>query len=278
VIVNVDQADSWNGNEGEAWAADQDRYDTAVRAYNAHLLDAAGISTTEHVLDIGCGCGESTRGAARLAASGAALGADLSSPMLARARERAREEGLENVRFEQADAQVHPFEAGAFDIAISRFGAMFFGDPVAAFRNIGSALRPGARLALISWQPLAENEWLSAIRTSLAMGRTLPEPPVGMPGPFGLADADAVRGILGAAGYDNVDLVGLREPFAVGGNADDAFGFVRRIPPVKGLLQDLDDAAQEQALGQLRAMLVAHETADGVVFGSSGWLITARLV
>jgi SAM-dependent methyltransferase len=276
VIVNVEQAQSWNGNEGEAWAASQDRYDTAVRAYNTQLLDAASISTHDRVLDIGCGCGESTRGAARLAAAGSALGVDLSAQMLERARGRARETGIENVTFEQADAQVHPFETGAFDLAISRFGAMFFGDPVAAFRNIGNALRPGARLALISWQPLEKNEWLSELRASLAMGRTLPAPPVGTPGPFGLAEPRAVRGILADAGYVNVDMVELDEPFEVGADADDAFGFVETVPVVKGMLQDLDDTSREQALAQLRATLVAHETPRGVILGSSGWLITAE--
>ncbi len=276
MIVNVDQANSWNGNEGEAWAAHQDRYDTAVGGYNTHLFAAARISANEHVLDVGCGCGESTRGAARAAVSGAALGADLSAPMLARARELARREGLHNVTFEQADAQVHSFEAGAFDIVISRFGAMFFGDPVAAFRNIGSALRPDGRIALISWQPLAENEWLTALRGSLAMGRALPEPPMGMPGPFGLADPDAVRETLHDSGYLDVDVAGLREPFAVGADADDAFGFVGEIPVVTGMLQDLDDASRAQALERVHAMLVAHETADKVAFGSAAWLITAR--
>jgi SAM-dependent methyltransferase len=276
VIVNEDQANAWDGTEGETWAADQDRYDAGVGVYNEHLLDAANISTNERVLDIGCGCGQSTRSAARLAASGSAVGVDLSSQMLARARDRAREEGVENVTFEQADAQVHPFAPGEFDVAISRFGAMFFGDPVAAFRNIGSGLRADARIALVAWQPLAENEWLSAIRATLAMGRQLPEPPIGMPGPFGLADPDAVRSILDGAGYVDIGVEGIQEPFYAGADADDAFDFVGRIGPVRGLLEDLDEAAEAQALEQLRAAIAEHETADGVLFGSSAWLVTAR--
>ncbi len=275
-IANLEQANAWDGHEGEYWATHQDRYDTAIRGHNTRLLDAAQISTDAHVLDIGCGCGESTRGAARAASSGAALGADLSSPMLARARERARAEGIGNVTFERADAQVHPFEAGAFDVAISRFGAMFFSDPVAAFTNIARALRPSGRLALVSWQPLAENEWLTALRASLAMGRTLPEPPVGMPGPFGLADPDGVRGILHDAGYLDVDFAEIREPFQFGSNAEDAFGFVRGIGIVQGLLEDLDEATTAQALEQLRTTLAAHETNDGVQFDSCAWLTTAR--
>jgi SAM-dependent methyltransferase len=275
-IANAEQANAWNGHEGEYWATHQDRYDAAIRGHNARLLDAAQISTDAHVLDIGCGCGESTRGAARTASSGGALGVDLSSPMLARARERARAEGMGNVTFERADAQVHPFEAGAFDVAISRFGAMFFSDAVAAFTSVGRALRPGGRLALVSWQPLERNEWLLALRASLAMGRTLPVPPVGVPGPFGLADPDGVRRILYDAGYVDVDLAEIREPFRFGSDAEDAFGFVRGIGVVQGLIEDLDEATTAQALERLRMTLASHETNDGVQFDSCAWLTTAR--
>ena len=196
--------------------------------------------------------------------------------MLARARERAQAEGISNVTFEHADAQVHPFEAGSFDVAISRFGAMFFSDPVAAFANIGRALRPGGRFALMSWQPLAKNEWLTAVRSALAMGRTFPEPPEGAPGPFGLADPVAVRGILHDAGCVDVELTEIREPFHGGSNAEDAFSFVRGLPVAQGLLADLDEAATAGALEQLRSTLSAHETSDGVQFDSRAWLITAR--
>jgi SAM-dependent methyltransferase len=196
--------------------------------------------------------------------------------MIACARERARAEGLANVSFEQADAQVYPFEAQAFDLAISRFGAMFFADPVAAFRNIGRALRPDGRLALLAWQELKQNEWLMTIRQALAMGRALPEPPIGAPGPFGLADPAAVRRILAAAGFEDVALDDVDEPMYFGADADDAFGFAQTTGPVKGLLDGLDQPTTARALEALRATLAAHETADGVLFGSRAWLITAR--
>jgi SAM-dependent methyltransferase len=275
VIENVDQAKAWNGVEGEAWAANQDRFDDAVRGYEARLLEAAAVSQSARVLDIGCGCGQSTRDAGRTASSGHALGVDLSIPMLERARELARAEGLTNVTFEQADAQVHPFGSDAFDLAISRFGVMFFDDPVAAFANIGRSLGPGARIALLAWQPLECNEWLGELRTALAMGRTLPAPPVGAPGPFGLADPDAVRRILGEAGYRDVDVVGVSESFHAGADAEDAYDFVSRIPLVRGMLQDLDDATARRALDRLRATLAAHDTPAGVHFGSCAWLVTA---
>jgi SAM-dependent methyltransferase len=278
MIVNVQQSDAWNGNEGLAWAAHQDRHDTALRRFNAALADAAAITDAEHVLDVGCGCGQSTRDAARAAVGGSALGVDLSLPMLARARERAAEEQLTNVSFVQADAQVHEFDRGAYDVVISRFGAMFFDDPVAAFGNIGTALHPDARLALVAWMPLDENEWLSLIREALAMGRALPAPQVGSPGPFGLADTGSVRTMLEAAGYAGVAFDEFRSTIEVGADPDDAFAFVSELPPVVGMVEELDDADTAQAFDRLRAALAEHATSDGVQLGAAAWMVSARRV
>jgi SAM-dependent methyltransferase len=273
---NVGQAAAWDGEDGEHWARYEARYDATVRRHHVRLLQAARLEPTDRVLDIGCGCGESTRSAARLAPSGSARGVDLSRAMLERARRRARDEELTNVRFEWADAQVHPFEEHAFEVAISRFGASFFGEPIPAFRNIGRALRPGGRIAMVSWQPFAKNGWLHAIRGALAVGRALPEPPQGVPGPFGLADAPAVRATLAEAGFDDADLEALEEPVDLGANGGDAFGFVRELGFTRGLLADLDERSAGLALDRLRAVLVAHDTGAGVLLPSSSWLITAR--
>ncbi|MDP8924308.1 MAG: methyltransferase domain-containing protein [Chloroflexota bacterium] len=274
-MANVEMAKAWE-EEGARWAEQAERYDLTVRRHSLRLLGAARISVDERILDIGCGCGETTRDAARIAVSGTVLGVDLSARMIERARERARAEGLTNVRFELADAQVYPFERAAFDLAISRFGVMFFADPLAAFRNVGRAMRPGGRLALLAWQGLKQNEWLLALRAALAMGRELPEPPVGGPGPFGLADADEVRRILAAAGFGEIHFEDVHEPMCFGSDADDAFAFVRTTGPAKGLLDGLDEAASSRALEALRAMLAAHETREGVLLASRAWLITAR--
>jgi SAM-dependent methyltransferase len=275
-IANVQQAEAWDGAEGDDWARDWQRFDRSLRGYHRRMLETAAIPPTDHVLDVGCGNGESTRDAARAASRGHALGVDLSSKMLARARALARAEGLANVRFEQADAQVHPFEADAYDVVVSRFGAMFFADPVAAFGNIRRAMRPGGRLVTVAWQPLDRNTWLRELRGALAVGRELPAPPVSEPGPFGLADPAAVRSILTRAGFEAVDVAGVEEPWRAGDHAEDAFEFVTRLPIARGFLGDLDDAGKAQALAALRASMVAHDTGDGVLFGSAAWLITAR--
>jgi SAM-dependent methyltransferase len=273
-IANVEMATAWDGEEGDTWTEHADRYDAVARRIWQRFLDTDLIEVTDRVLDIGCGTGKTTRDAARAAASGSALGVDLSARMLACARERSVAEGVENIDFVQADAQVHEFARDEFDIAISGFGAMFFADPVAAFRNIAHAVRSGGRLALLSWQRLEDNEWLTAMRAALAAGRDLRSPPLGAAGPFGLADPEGVRHILGEAGFVEIDLVPLREPMRFGDDVEDAWSFVSTLGIVHGLTQDLDDATRRTTLDELRATLARHATDDGVLLDSAAWLIT----
>jgi SAM-dependent methyltransferase len=275
-LANVQMAAAWDGDEGEDWARDWERYDRAVRLHHQALLDAAAVGTAERVLDVGCGNGQSTRDAARAAAQGSALGVDLSSRMIARARELALAEGLGNAHFEQADAQVHTFDTAAYDVAVSRFGGMFFADPVAAFTNIGTAIRPGGRLVMVAWRPLADNEWLQCFFAALALGRDLPAPPPGAPGPFGLADPLANEAALAGAGFEAIEHTPVDAPVWLGADAEDAFAYFRTTGIVRGMTKDLDDAQRAQALDGLRAAMVAHDSGDGVRFGSGAWLITAR--
>jgi SAM-dependent methyltransferase len=274
-IANVEQAAAWDGEEGDHWTEHAERYDAAGRRPWERFLEADLISANDYVLDIGCGTGRTTRDAARLASSGSVLGVDLSARMLERARERSKAEGLTNVDYLQADAQVHPFDTEAFDLGISGWGTMFFGDPVAAFTNIASAIRSRGRLAMLVWRELDRNEWLVAFRTALAAGRTLPVPPPDAPTPFAQADPERVRRVLGEAGFSDVDFTAIDEPIDFGTNADDAFGFVRGIGIVVGLTQDLDDTTKAGALDELRATIEAHDSGRGVLFGTSAWLITA---
>ncbi|MBO0807205.1 MAG: class I SAM-dependent methyltransferase [Actinobacteria bacterium] len=207
---NLSQLKSWDGAGGGFWVDNADRFDKGVAGYRPSFMAAAAIEETSHVLDIGCGTGQETRDAARAAPAGAALGVDLSSGMVELARRRAQLEGLGNVSFEQADAQVRPFSAQGFDVAISRHGAMFFGDPVAAFTNIGLALRPGGRLVLLTWQPFERQDWLSSFFTALAGGGPVPVPPSDAPSPFALSDPERVRALLVAAGFVDVHMDGHR--------------------------------------------------------------------
>lgn len=274
--ANTDQAAAWNGQEGEHWTEHADRYDRASRRHWQRFLDRNLLACGDAVLDVGCDTGKSTRDVARLAAFGPVLGVDLSATMLDLARERTVAESLVNVTYVQGDAQVHRFDKSAFDFAISCFGAMFFGEPVEAFTNIGRGVRPGGRLALLAWRELAKNEWLTEVRAALAVGRQLPEPPPDAPTPFALADPDRVLRILRAAGYDDVNFDPIDEPIEFGSDAEDAFAFMRTLGIVAGLTHDLDDAGRAYALAELQRTVAAHESAEGVLFGSSAWLITAR--
>lgn len=270
---NVEQLRAWDGDEGAYWAAHAEHFDRSALPFHRRLLVAAGIGRDERVLDIGCGTGQTTLLAARTASAGSALGVDLSSPMLAYARQRAAEERVANITFQQADAQIHPFDTAGFDVVISNTGATFFGDPVAGFTNVARALRPGGRLALLTWQSLARNEWVRELTGALAAGRDLPGPPPDAPSPFALADADRVRAVLASAGFADVELEEGTERMWFGDDADDAYGFVLGL--LGWILEDLDAAGRTRALAALRASTAAHESADGVRYDSAVWVVLA---
>jgi len=273
---NADALRAWDGDDGDYWSQNERIFDASVDRYREPFFAAAAIAPGAQVLDVGCGTGQSTRDAARHARDGgAALGVDLSSRMLDVARRRAAEEGLANVEFLHADAQVHPFDDGRYDVAISRTGAMFFGDPIAAFANIARALRSDGRVVLLVWQALAHNHWIRDFSTALSDGRDMPAPPPGAPGPFSMSDPDRVRSILSTAGLVDVDLQGASEPMYFGDDADEAERFVRGLGFTSFMLQDLDDDGRARALTALRASIEAHETDGGVFYPSAAWIVTA---
>jgi SAM-dependent methyltransferase len=273
-INNSAQREIWDGPGGAFWASHADRFDAEVNEYREPFLRAAAIAEDERVLDVGCGNGRITLDAARAASAGSALGVDLSTEMLAVARTRAEQERVTNVAFEQLDAQTHRFEPGRFDVAVSRNGVMFFDDPAVAFANVAGALRPGARLVVSTWQSIEHNEWFSDMHRVLDLGRDLPVPMAGEPGPFGLCDPDRLRSVLTAAGFRDVQIEGLQKSMWFGTDPDDALGFVTGHRA--SMLADLDQASTERALDSLRANLAAHHTGEGVRYRSASWLTTAR--
>ncbi|GGP46794.1 class I SAM-dependent methyltransferase [Streptomyces melanogenes] len=275
-IVNTEQAQAWNGPEGAHWARNQDRWNAVNEGFNELLLDAAALTEECRVLDIGCGSGQTTRLAALRVPRGDALGLDLSGPMLAEARVRAERDGLSNLAFAQGDAQVHPFEAAAHDSALSRYGLMFFADPVAAFGNIGRALRPGGRLAFVCPAAAERNGWveaLSALSGLLPMG-DLARP--GLPGMFSLADPARIREVLTGAGFTAVTVTEAQAYGTWGSGAADAAEFLLGTGPGSHLMRQVDEATLARARRTLEDRLRAHETSDGTVrLLSTSWLVTA---
>jgi SAM-dependent methyltransferase len=272
--TNAQQVEAWDGTEGAFWTAQARRFDETLSRCHGPFLTAAAIREDDHVLDVGCGTGQSTRDVARIATNGSALGVDLSSKMIALARKTAAAEGLDNIEFQHADAQIHPFERSAFDVVISRMGSMFFGDPITAFTNLQRALRPEGRLTLLTWQGIPDNEWLTDFRAALAIGRDLPTPPPDAPSPFALADPDRVRTILGAAGFVDVSFQSLHAPMKFGPDPDDAFDFVAEL--TSWMLNGLDDTDRDTALAALRTTIANHTSDDGVTYQSATWIIQAR--
>jgi SAM-dependent methyltransferase len=251
-----------------------DFYDAELRAHHEHLRAAYGIGPGNLVLDIGCGTGLTTREAARAAAPGRVVGVDLSERMLERARELTAAEPLDNVRYELGDAQVHRFDPAGFDVAVSRFGTMFFSDPAAAFANIAAALRPEARLVMLVWQPHEHNEWARAIDAALGDAAQPPQPGAD---PFSLGDAEATAGMLEGAGFDDVRLEDVHEPVFYGHDVDAALAVVRGFKDTSRALASLSDGEAARTVERLREMLAAHYSEQrGVALDSRSWLVTAR--
>lgn len=237
-------------------------YDAELQLHDRAFRRACAIHAHERVLDIGCGAGKTTRDAARAASAGSALGIDISAPMIARARELAAAEDVRNVRFEHGDAQTHPLPAQGFDVAISRFGTMFFADAPAAFANLARACRPGARLVMMVWQSHERNEWTTAIHEALRSGEPLTAAPA-----FSLGDPAAVEALLAGAGFGEVGFTDVNEPVYYGPDAEFAYEIVTSWTGN----QDSAPRARER----LRALLAAHQTGEGVLFGSRAWIVTA---
>jgi SAM-dependent methyltransferase len=274
-IVNTEQDRAWNGDEGRHWADRHHRWNAVNQAFNEPLLQAAAITPGARVLDIGCGAGQTSRLAARQAHPGQVLGLDLSAPELEQARALAADERLDNLRFERGDAQAHPFPPGGFDVALSRFGIMFFADPAAAFANIRSALRPGGRLAFVSLSAPERVDWVGVLAVLRAFG-PVPDFTTGAPGMFSLADPATISKLLTGAGFDDVRVDLVTAGMNFGRDAEDATGFLAGSGPVRFLLEQLAPTQAEQAREAMRQALARFESADGVRLNGEACVVSAR--
>ena len=278
--ANAEQIRYWNEAAGPKWVSFQKVIDAQIGPLGEQAMDRAGIAPGERVVDAGCGCGETTITlATRVGSQGLVLGIDISTPMLERAAATARAAGVANIRFENADAQTHRLPPGAFDVVYSRFGIMFFADPVAAFTNLRAALRPGGRLAFVCWQALRENPWLFLALQAAAQHLALPPPPApDAPGPFSLADPERVRDIVARAGFERIALEDLRTALTLGGGGtlDQAVRFLTEgVGPVSSILREADPALRPTVAAAVRAAIAPFHTPEGVRLSSAAWIVTA---
>jgi SAM-dependent methyltransferase len=248
--ANAEQAAYWTARS-EQWVTHQAALDARLAPVGQQLLTRAAPRPEERVVDVGCGTGATTLAVAeKVGARGSVLAVDISEPMLAIARRRSTERGHGHVRFLHGDAQSHGFEPEAYDLLLSRFGVMFFSDPVAAFANLMSALRPGGRLAFVCWAPLEDNPWF---KEPLAAGiRWLgpPEPqPPRAPGPLALAETGYIEEILRGAGFVERRIETVTTALSGAATAEEEAAFACQVGPLTRLLDSREpDPATRQAI------------------------------
>ncbi len=273
---NAAQKEYWNAAAGATWARYHDRLDCQIAPHGAEALEALAPAPGERALDIGCGCGHTTCDiATRVGPRGTVTGVDISVPMLEIARARSLPPDSGRIEFREADAQVADLGRGGYDVAYSRFGVMFFGDPVAAFANLLGSLRPEGRLSFVCWRALGLNPWM---RDPLEAARPflppLPPPDPTAPGPFAFADDRRVRSILDAAGFGDIGIRAFDAGIG-GGDLEAALELTLRVGPLGAALRD-NPSYKDVLTEPVRAVLAHHVTPRGVRMPSSAWIVTAR--
>ncbi len=272
---NTLQVEDWNGAVGERWAAEQERTDQLIRAFGDAALTAARASLGERVLDVGCGCGDTSLALANsVGPTGKVLGVDVSAPMLAVASRRAS--ALSNLTFAEADASTASLP-GPFDLLYSRFGVMFFDAPVPAFRHLHSAMRPTGRLAFVCWQMPADNPWAALpAQTARRIAGEAPRSDPHAPGPFAFGDRDRVSGILTDAGFRNIAIDGFTSPMYLGSSPRSAAEGAVRIGPASRVARDAGPEKLPAIIDAIEAALTPHKSDDGSVsLPGKTWVVTA---
>lgn len=270
-----EQARLWNGPSGRAWVDTQATLDHLFQPLEDLLVEAASASPGSRVLDIGCGTGSTTLAVARLQGlQGNCVGIDISEPMIATARSRAEREGSP-ASFICANAQTFAFEPASFDRFMSRFGVMFFDDPVRAFANLLHAASDGAELRFIAWRSAAENPFMTtAERAAAPLLPDLPARRPDAPGQFAFADRQRVHAILEESGWTGIDIQPIDVPCSL--PEKDLPGYLSRLGPVGNALQQADDRTRAQVLATVRTAFDPFVHGDEVRLGAACWMIVAR--
>ena len=275
--ANADQIAYWNGDAGERWAGLQGRIDGVFAPLTAAALAFAAPGRGSRVVDVGCGAGATVLELAKaVGPAGRVTGIDVSRPMLAVAERRVEAERLGNVELLLADASAHPFEPNGADLAFSRFGVMFFADPVGALANLRSGLAPGGRLAFACWQAMPASSWFevpaAAVRALLPPAYSA-DPAA--PGPFAFADPDRLRGLLDGAGFADVRIEPHRAAMTLG-DLQAAVEFVTQVGPTSRALAQAEPLRRPALVEALRSALEPHGGPEGVVLEGAIWLVAAR--
>jgi SAM-dependent methyltransferase len=275
---NAAQIEHWNGINGETWVRLQERLDNQLAPLGRLAMDKAAIRKGERILDIGCGTGQTTLELAeRVGSDGQVLGADISAPMLGLARRRLSDAKIAQASFVAADAQTHAFAPATFDLAFSRFGVMFFADPVAAFANLRAALRKSGRLTFICWRQVQENPWVAIPMAAAFKHIPRPAPPEpGAPGEFAFADRERVHGILAGAGFRDISIE-PRDEQVGRASLDLAVETALDMGPVGAALREANSPEKRKAVGAaVREALAPFARPEGVRMEAGVWIVEGR--
>lgn len=275
---NADQIRYWNDIAGAKWLALQDQLDAQAAAFAHEAMERLHVASGERVLDVGCGCGSTTLELAhRVGESGHVTGIDISSVMLARAREVARARSVTNIDFLDADAQSHDFGTSRFDLSFSRFGVMFFTDPVAAFANLRRTLAPNGRIGFVCWQTLDRNPCMKVPLDAVAPHIAIKRPPPGAPGPFAFGDRDRVQSILEQAGFEDIHISPMEQPMIIGGlkDLDEASEFSMQLGPAGASIREAPPESLPIVRAAIRAALAPFHTSEGVRLDAALWFVRA---
>ena len=281
LIINSDMSEYWNGDGGQKWVGFHRSLDVGLKPFGDKAMDAAALLPNDRVIDIGCGCGDTTFELAhQVGPAGNVLGVDISNVILQQAQDRRARLALQdNISFECVDAQSNPFRTKAFNLVFSRFGVMFFDDPNMAFTNIRRSLMFSGRLVFVCWQPVKSNQWVSLPLEICANHLKLPPPTdPNEPGPFSLGESDRVQSVLNKAGFNNIVITAFEKKFNVGKNIDEAASFLTQMGPASGVISDpeVDNITRERIYNELRDELEAYQTPHGVELNAATWIVTAR--
>jgi SAM-dependent methyltransferase len=275
-MSNDQQIEYWNGRAGQNWARLQDSTDRILGGITQSFLPFAAARPGEQVLDIGCGCGTTTLTIALdLRPGGSIAGIDISAPMLAVARARASA-ALAEIPFMEADASTYDFQP-VFDLVFSRFGVMFFDEPIAAFANIKKALAPNGRMAFVCWRSLAENIWAAApiaAARPLLPPQEVPDPHA--PGPFAFADGARVEQILKSAGFRDVAIQKFDGLMDMGETAEDAAKETMNIGPLSRASAELDEETRAKIRAAVATAMSQYKTPDGIKAPVACWFVRAK--
>ena len=269
----AEQAAYWNGPGGEGWLAAYQRIQRAIGDIGEVGLTAAAPRHGEHVIDIGCGTGDTTAALARaVGLAGHVLGVDISETLITAARAHR----LDNATFVVGDAATHPFQAGHYDLVFSRFGVMFFADPVAAFRNIRRALKPAGRLVFIAWRTPQENPWgTTPVRAAQPFLPPQQRPGPEDPGQFAFGDRARVERILGEAGFTALRFEPIDRQIWMGDTVAEVVAGAGKFGPLARAFANAEPAAIEKAKQAIAEVLAPHEGPEGVRLPGACWLVRA---